>query len=165
MSYFVHKSSFVDKGVFIGPGTKVWHFSHIMPGAKIGRNCNIGQNVFIGPDVIVGNGCKIQNNVSVYKGVVLEDSVFCGPGVVFTNVRSPRAEISRMDEIEPTVVRKGATLGANCTIRCGVIIGEYAFVGAGTVVTKSVPSRALVYGNPAEIKAYVDEFGNRKLEV
>ncbi len=128
----------------IGAGTKIWHFSHIISGSKIGKNCSIGQNVVIGPDVTIGNGCKIQNNVSVYKGVTLEDNVFCGPSAVFTNVINPRSEIKRMSEIKPTLVKKGATLGANCTIVCGHTIGSYAFIAAGAVVTKDVPDFALM---------------------
>jgi UDP-2-acetamido-3-amino-2,3-dideoxy-glucuronate N-acetyltransferase len=128
--YFVHDSSYVDENVEIGKGTKIWHFSHILSGTKIGEICNIGQNVVIGPDVSVGKGCKIQNNVSVYKGVILGDGVFCGPSMVFTNVFNPRAEIRKMSEIRPTIVRRGATIGANATIVCGVTIGKYAFIGA-----------------------------------
>jgi UDP-2-acetamido-3-amino-2,3-dideoxy-glucuronate N-acetyltransferase len=145
----VHQSAVVDEGAVIGAGSKVWHFSHILPDTTIGENCNIGQNVVVGPGVTVGDGCKIQNNVSVYKGVTLEDDVFCGPSMVFTNVFNPRANIRRMDQARPTLVRKGATLGANSTIVCGNTIGRYAFVGAGAVVTKDVPDHALFMGNPA----------------
>jgi UDP-2-acetamido-3-amino-2,3-dideoxy-glucuronate N-acetyltransferase len=148
--YFVHKSSYVDEGVHIGGGTQVWHFCHILRGTRLGRNCNIGQNVMIGPDVIIGNGCKIQNNVSIYKGVTLEDEVFCGPSMVFTNVYNPRSAIPRMDEIRPTLVKRGATIGANATIICGITIGSHAFIGSGAVVLKDVPDHALMVGNPAK---------------
>jgi UDP-2-acetamido-3-amino-2,3-dideoxy-glucuronate N-acetyltransferase len=147
--YFVHSSSFVDEPCQIGAGTKIWHFSHVMKNSRIGRDCNIGQNVVVSPDVRVGDGCKIQNNVSLYTGVVLEDHVFCGPSLVFTNVVNPRSEIVRRDEYKSTLVRRGASLGANATIICGVTIGKYAFVGAGAVVTRDVPDFALVTGNPA----------------
>ncbi|MGM0454085.1 MAG: acyltransferase [Thermodesulfobacteriota bacterium] len=149
MDFFVHESSYVDDNVVVGGGSKIWHFCHIISGSRIGENCNIGQNVVIGPDAAVGNRCKIQNNVSIYKGVTLEDDVFCGPSMVFTNVFNPRAHVSRMDEAMQTLVKKGATLGANCTIVCGNTIGAYAFIGAGAVVTKDVPDHALVTGNPA----------------
>lgn len=161
MDYFVHESSYVDKAVYVGNGTKIWHFCHIISGSRIGDNCNIGQNVVIGPDVTIGDRCKIQNNVSVYKGVTLEDDVFCGPSMVFTNVFNPRAHIRRMDEARPTIVKKGATLGANCTIVCGHTIGAYAFVGAGAVVTKDVPDYALVTGNPAKQTGWVCECGEK----
>jgi UDP-2-acetamido-3-amino-2,3-dideoxy-glucuronate N-acetyltransferase len=157
--FFVHESSQVDDGVEIGVGTKIWHFSHVLTGSRVGKKCILGQNVVIGPDVIIGNGCRIQNNVSVYKGVRLEDEVFCGPSIVFTNVYNPRAHIRRMDELRPTLVKKGATLGANCTIVCGHIIGSYAFVGAGAVVTRDVPDYALMMGNPARQKGWVCSCG------
>ena len=160
-TYQRHESAYVDEGATIGAGTKIWHFSHIMPGAKIGENCNIGQNVTIERDVVIGNRCKIQNNVSVYKGVTLEDGVFCGPSMVFTNVYNPRAEIRKMDQLRPTLVKKGATLGANCTIVCGHTIGRYAFIGAGAVVTKDVPDHALVVGNPAKQIGYMCICGER----
>jgi len=147
--FFLHESAFVDEGVAIGKGTSIWHVSHILKGSQIGEDCKIGQNVVIGPNAIVGNGVKIQNNVSVYDGVILEDSVFCGPSMVFTNIVNPRSEIPRMEEKKNTYVRKGATLGANCTILCGVTIGQYAFIGAGAVVTRDVPDFALVMGSPA----------------
>lgn len=147
--FFAHPTAIIDTGARIGEGTKIWHFSHVLSGTEIGENCNIGQNVVIGPDVSIGNRCKIQNNVSVYKGVTLEDGVFCGPSMVFTNIYNPRAEISKMDLVRPTLVKKGATLGANCTIVCGNTIGRYAFIGAGSVVTKDVPNHALMAGNPA----------------
>lgn len=146
---FVHETVVIDPKVEIGPGTKIWHFSHVLSGSRIGSGCNLGQNVVVGPDAVVGNGCKIQNNVSIYKGVTLEDDVFCGPSMVFTNIFNPRAHIPRMAEVRGTLVRKGATLGANCTIICGVTIGRHAFVGAGAVVTRDVPDHALVMGNPA----------------
>jgi UDP-2-acetamido-3-amino-2,3-dideoxy-glucuronate N-acetyltransferase len=145
----IHPSAFIEEGVEIGTGTSIWHVSHILKGSKIGRGCRIGQNVVIGPEAVVGDRVKIQNNVSVYKGVTLEDDVFCGPAVVFTNVLNPRSEIPRMDELKPTLIRQGATLGANSTILCGVMVGRYAFVAAGAVVTKDVGDYALVAGNPA----------------
>lgn len=160
-TYFVHQSSFIDDHVTIGSGTKIWHFCHILSRTNIGTNCTLGQNVVAGPDTLIGSGCKIQNNVSIYKGVILEDDVFCGPSVVFTNVFNPRAHIRRMDEVRPTLVRRGASLGANCTVVCGVTIGAYAFVGAGAVVTKDVPDHALVYGNPAKKHDWVCECGEK----
>lgn len=147
--YFVHESSYVDEPCTIGEGTKIWHFSHVMKGAVIGRNCNIGQNVVVSPGVRIGDGCKIQNNVSLYEGVVLEHHVFCGPSMVFTNVVNPRSEIVRKHEYRETLVRRGASIGANATIVCGHTIGQYAFIGAGAVVTKDVPDFALMVGNPA----------------
>lgn len=156
---FVHPTAVVDDRVTIGSGTKIWHFSHILAGTSIGEKVNIGQNVVAGPDVRIGNGCKIQNNVSVYKGVVLEDNVFCGPSMVFTNVHAPRAFIPGMDRALPTVVRTGATLGANCTIVCGNEIGQYAFVAAGAVVTRPVPPHGLVMGNPARLAGWVCRCG------
>ena len=160
-NYFAHDSAYVDEGVSIGNSTKIWHFSHVMKGSTLGENCNVGQNVVIGPDATVGNGCKIQNNVSVYKGVTLEDDVFCGPSMVFTNVFNPRANIRRMDEARPTLIKKGASLGANSTIVCGVTVGQYAFVGAGAVVTRNVADHALVYGNPAKMRGWVCECGEK----
>jgi UDP-2-acetamido-3-amino-2,3-dideoxy-glucuronate N-acetyltransferase len=154
-AYFVHESAFIDDDVKIGEGTTIWHVSHILKNSQIGKNCRIGQNVVVGPNVNIGNGVKIQNNVSVYEGVTLEDDVFCGPSMVFTNVFNPRSEIRRMDELRPTLVRRGATLGANCTIICGITVGQYAFVGAGAVVTKDVPDYALVVGNPARIVGWM----------
>jgi UDP-2-acetamido-3-amino-2,3-dideoxy-glucuronate N-acetyltransferase len=153
--YFAHESSYIDDGCQIGEGTKIWHFSHVMPGARIGRGCNIGQNVLIASDVVVGDNVKIQNNVSVYTGVTLEDDVFCGPSMVFTNVVNPRSEIPRKDEYRPTLVRRGATLGANSTILCGHTIGRYAFVAAGAVVTSDVPDYALMVGSPARVTGWV----------
>jgi len=160
-NFFVHPSSFVDEGASIGAGTKIWHFCHIMAKTVIGAECNIGQNVVIGPEAAVGRGCKIQNNVSVYKGVTLEDEVFCGPSMVFTNVVNPRAAIRRMDEARPTLVKRGASLGANCTVICGVTIGRFALVGAGALVAKDVPDHALVYGNPAGIRGWVCACGEK----
>jgi UDP-2-acetamido-3-amino-2,3-dideoxy-glucuronate N-acetyltransferase len=159
--YFVHPSAFIDDDVEIGSGTSIWHVSHILRSSRVGKDCRIGQNVVIGPSVRIGDGVKIQNNVSVYEGVTLEDQVFCGPSMVFTNVHNPRSEIRRMDELRPTLVRYGATLGANCTILCGVTIGRYAFVGAGAVVTKDVPDFALVVGNPARVVGWMCACGNR----
>lgn len=146
---FIHATAVVDAPAAIGEGTKIWHFSHVSENARIGVNCSIGQNVFVGKGVIIGNSCKIQNNVSVYEGVTLEDGVFCGPSMVFTNVINPRAEIERKHEFKQTLVRQGASIGANVVVICGVTIGRYAFVGAGTVVTKDVPDFSLVVGNPA----------------
>jgi UDP-2-acetamido-3-amino-2,3-dideoxy-glucuronate N-acetyltransferase len=158
---FVHETSIIDDGCEIDAGTKIWHFSHILSNSNIGENCNIGQNVVIGPDVSIGNKCKIQNNVSVYKGVTLEDGVFCGPSMVFTNIYNPRAEISKMDQVRPTLVKHGATLGANCTIVCGHTIGRYAFIGAGAVITKDVLDFALMVGNPARQIGWMCECGVR----
>ena len=157
--YFAHESAFVDNGVEIGEGTSIWHTSHILKGSHIGKNCKIGQNVVVGPNATVGNGVKIQNNVSVYEGVTLEDFVFCGPSMVFTNVFNPRSEIPRMDELRPTLVKKGATLGANSTILCGITIGQYALIGAGSVVTKDVPDHALVVGNPGRVTGWMCRCG------
>jgi UDP-2-acetamido-3-amino-2,3-dideoxy-glucuronate N-acetyltransferase len=157
----VHPTASVDAGAAIGEGTNVWHYSHVMPGATIGPNCNLGQNVYVGRDVRVGAGVKIQNNVSVYEGVEIEDHVFCGPSVVFTNVREPRARIDRKHEIERTLVREGATLGANATILCGITVGRHAFVGAGAVVTADVPDFALVVGTPARLSGWVCVCGRR----
>jgi UDP-2-acetamido-3-amino-2,3-dideoxy-glucuronate N-acetyltransferase len=159
--YFIHETAIVDDKCEIGKDTKIWHFSHVLSGSKIGKKCNIGQNVVIGPDVTIGNNCKLQNNVSVYKGVTLEDGVFCGPSMVFTNVYNPRAELSKMDQLRPTLVKKGASLGANCTIVCGHTIGSYAFIGAGAVVTKDVPDHALMVGNPAKQIGWMCECGDR----
>lgn len=159
--FFAHESAVIDAGARIGAGSTIWHFCHIMPGTVIGAGCNIGQNVVIGPDVRVGDGCKVQNNVSIYKGVTLEDGVFCGPSMVFTNVYNPRAHIRRMDDARPTLVRRGASLGANCTIVCGVTIGRFALVGAGAVITHDVADHALVYGNPARVHGWVCECGEK----
>jgi UDP-2-acetamido-3-amino-2,3-dideoxy-glucuronate N-acetyltransferase len=159
--FFAHDSSFIDPGCEIGDGTKIWHFCHVMSGSRIGRGCNIGQNVVISPEVVIGNNVKIQNNVSVYTGVVLEDDVFCGPSMVFTNVTNPRSHVSRKHEYRKTIVGKGATLGANCTVVCGHNVGRFAFVGAGAVVTRDVPDFALVLGNPSRIAGWMCECGER----
>ena len=158
---FVHDTAVVDPGCELGRGTKIWHFSHIIRGSKVGRECNIGQNVVVGPDVTIGNKVKIQNNVSIFEGVTLEDGVFCGPSMVFTNVYNPRSYISRKKEIRPTVVKEGATLGANSTIVCGHTIGKFAFVGAGAVVIDDAPDYALLVGNPAKIKGWMCRCGIR----
>ncbi|MEE4265887.1 MAG: Gfo/Idh/MocA family oxidoreductase, partial [Desulfobacteraceae bacterium] len=161
---FVHDTAVIDDNVTIGTGTKIWHFSHVLGGSKIGENCNIGQNVVIGPDVTIGGQCKIQNNVSIYKGVTLEDGVFCGPSMVFTNIYNPRAEIRKMDQVRATLVKKGATIGANSTIVCGSTLGRYCFIGAGAVVNKNVPDHALVVGNPAKQIGWACECGERLTE-
>jgi len=160
---FVHQTAVIDPEVSIGAGTKIWHFSHVLSRSRIGENCNIGQNVVIGPDVSIGRQCKIQNNVSVYKGVTLEDEVFCGPSMVFTNIYNPRAGIRKMDQVRPTLVRHGATIGANATIVCGTTLGRYCFIGAGAVVTRDVPDYALVFGNPAKQVGWVCECGEKLL--
>ncbi|RMG83915.1 MAG: N-acetyltransferase [Bacteroidetes bacterium] len=159
--YFAHETAVIDDGCEIGEGTKIWHFSHIMPQSKIGKNCNIGQNVVISPGVILGNNVKVQNNVSIYTGVICEDDVFLGPSMVFTNVINPRSAIVRRDQYMKTVVKKGASIGANATIVCGHDIGEYAFIGAGAVVTKHVPPYALMVGNPARQIGWMSEYGHR----
>ena len=160
-NFFAHETAVVDAGCTIGAETKIWHFSHIMPNCVIGERCNIGQNVVVSPEVILGNNVKIQNNVSIYTGVICEDDVFLGPSMVFTNVMNPRSAVSRRDHYSKTVVRKGASIGANATIVCGNDIGEYAFIGAGSVVTKEVPAYALVVGNPARQIGWMSEFGHR----
>lgn len=161
-NYFVHESAYVDEGAIIGNGTKIWHFCHVMSGAQIGEDCVLGQNVFVGGKAKIGNKVHIQNNVSVYDLVTLEDGVFCGPSMVFTNVINPRSEIRRsVDEYRPTLVKCGATIGANATIICGHTIGQYAFVGAGSVVTKDIPDYAIVYGNPARIAGWMCECGEK----
>jgi UDP-2-acetamido-3-amino-2,3-dideoxy-glucuronate N-acetyltransferase len=158
---FIHQTAVIDPGVVIGTGTKIWHFTHLLAGVRIGDHCVIGQNVMVGPNVTVGNGVKIQNNVSVYEGVVLEDDVFCGPSCVFTNVLTPRAFVGRMDELKKTLVRKGGSVGANATIVCGVTVGEFAMVGAGAVVTADVPDYTVVVGNPARRLGWVSRAGDR----
>ena len=160
-NYFVHESSYVDEPSTIGEGTKIWHFSHILKGVRVGKKCNIGQNVVIGPNVQVGDNCKIQNNVSVYEGVELEESVFCGPSMVFTNVFNPRSEVVRKDEYRKTLVKRGASIGANATVVCGSTVGEYAFIGAGAVVTRDVPAYALVMGNPARRTGWMCRCGEK----
>ncbi|MEA1896351.1 MAG: acyltransferase [Bacteroidota bacterium] len=159
--YFVHESSVIDEGAIIGKGTKIWHFSHIMNGSKIGNNCNIGQNVVVSPDVILGQNVKVQNNVSIYTGVVCEDDVFLGPSMVFTNIVNPRSSIIRKGEYIKTLVKKGASIGANATIICGISIGSYAFIGAGTVVTKDVQPHSLVVGNPGKHVGWMSQWGQR----
>ncbi len=159
--YFAHPSAIVDENCEIGEGTKIWHFSHIMSGCTIGLHCNIGQNVVVSPKVVLGNNVKVQNNVSIYTGVICEDDVFLGPSMVFTNVINPRSAIIRKDEYRKTVVRKGASIGANATIVCGNEIGQYAMIGAGAVITKEVPAYALVYGNPARQNGWVSEYGHK----
>jgi len=159
--YFVHESSYVDEGVEIGEGTKIWHFCHVMPRARIGERCNIGQNVLVSSDVTLGNNVKIQNNVSLYTGVIVEDDAFLGPSMVFTNVINPRSHVNRKDEYKRTLVRKGASIGANATIVCGVTLGKYCFVGAGSVVTRDVPDYALVYGSPARVRGWMCQCGEQ----
>ena len=158
-NYFVHDSSYVDEPCEIGEGTKIWHFSHVMAGSKIGRGCNIGQNVVISPHVVMGDNVKIQNNVSVYTGVELEDDVFCGPSMVFTNVTNPRSHVSRKDEFRKTLVKRGASIGANATVVCGHTIGRYSFIGAGAVVTRDVPDYAMVVGNPGRVAGWMCQCG------
>lgn len=159
--YFLHESSYVDAGAEVGEGTRIWHFSHVMARARIGVGCNIGQNVLIASGVVLGNNVKVQNNVSLYTGVTCEDDVFLGPSMVFTNVVNPRSHVSRKDQYRETLVRKGATIGANATVVCGVTLGLYAFVGAGSVVTRDVPDYALVYGNPAKLRGWMCMCGVR----
>src|SRR5438093_10530381 len=159
--YFAHQSCYIDDGCTIGEGTKIWHFSHVMMGARIGRRCNLGQNVVVSPDVTIGDNVKIQNNVSIYTGVTLEDDVFCGPSMVFTNVVNPRSHVPRKDEYAETIVKRGATLGANSTIVCGRTIGRYAFVGAGAVVTRDLPDYALAVGTPARVAGWICECGGK----
>jgi len=161
MSHYQHPSAIVDEGAQIGEGSRVWHFVHICGGARIGQGVSLGQNVFVGNQVVIGDHCKIQNNVSVYDGVTLEEGVFCGPSMVFTNVYNPRSAVARKDQYRRTLVRRGATLGANCTIVCGVTIGEFAFIGAGAVVNKDVPAYALMVGVPARQVGWMSEFGEQ----
>ncbi len=159
-NYFTHTSSYVDKGAKIGSNSKIWHFSHIMKNAKIGQNCNIGQNVVVSPNVILGNNVKVQNNVSIYTGVECEDDVFLGPSMVFTNIINPRSSVVRRDKFIKTIVKKGASIGANATILCGITLGSFCLIGAGTVVTKSVPDYALIIGNPGRQVGWVSEYGH-----
>ncbi|MGN6399602.1 MAG: acyltransferase [Flavisolibacter sp.] len=161
MSFFAHPTAIIDEGCEIGEAVKIWHFSHIMPGCKIGDGCNLGQNVVVSPNVVLGKNVRVQNNVSIYEGVVCEDDVFLGPSMVFTNVINPRSAVNRKHEYKPTMVRKGATIGANATIVCGNEIGQYAFIGAGAVITKPVPAYALVVGNPARQTGWMSEYGHR----
>jgi UDP-2-acetamido-3-amino-2,3-dideoxy-glucuronate N-acetyltransferase len=160
-NFFAHETAVIDEGAMIGEGTNIWHFSHIMKDCRIGSNCNIGQNVFIANDVVIGNNVKVQNNVSLYSGVICEDDVFLGPSCVFTNVINPRSAISRKHEFKKTRIKKGATVGANATILCGIVIYDFAFVGAGAVVTKNVPAYAIVVGNPAKQIGWMSEHGNK----
>ena len=160
-TYFSHETAIIDKGCIIGNGSKIWHFSHLMEGAKIGKNCNIGQNVFIANDVVLGNNVKVQNNVSLYSGVQCENDVFLGPSMVFTNVKNPRSAIVRKDEFQETIIRKGVTIGANATIVCGTSIGKFAFVAAGAVITKNVIDYALMKGVPAKQDGWISEFGEK----
>ena len=160
-TYFSHETAIIDKGCIIGNGSKIWHFSHLMEGAKIGKNCNIGQNVFIANDVVLGNNVKVQNNVSLYSGVQCEDDVFLGPSMVFTNIKNPRSAIVRKDEFQETILRKGVTIGANATIVCGTSIGKFAFVAAGAVITKNVIDYALMKGVPAKQDGWISEFGEK----
>ena len=160
-TYFSHETAIIDKGCIIGNGSKIWHFSHLMEGAKIGKNCNIGQNVFIANDVVLGNNVKVQNNVSLYSGVQCENDVFLGPSMVFTNVKNPRSAIVRKDEFQETIIRKGVTIGANATIVCGTSIGKFAFVAAGAVITKNVVDYALMKGVPAKQDGWISEFGEK----
>lgn len=161
MSYFVHSSSYVDEGASVSEGAKIWHFCHIMPGASLGRNCNLGQNVFVGEHVQLGNNVKVQNNVSIYTGVTCQDDVFLGPSMVFTNVINPRSAVRRHDAYKKTLVKRGASIGANATVICGITIGEYAFIGAGAVVTREVPPFALVVGNPARQVGWMSKYGHK----
>jgi UDP-2-acetamido-3-amino-2,3-dideoxy-glucuronate N-acetyltransferase len=161
--YFAHESAIIDEGCKIGIGTKIWHFSHIMKGCVIGENCNLGQNVVISPDVVLGRNVKVQNNVSIYTGVICEDDVFLGPSMVFTNVINPRSHILRKDQYQATLVRRGASIGANATIVCGNEIGEFSFIGAGAVVTRTVPAYALIVGNPGRHVGWMSEYGHRLL--
>ena len=161
IQFTAHPSAIIDENCEIGEGTKIWHFSHIMSGCKIGKRCNIGQNVVVSPQVILGDNVKVQNNVSIYTGVICEDDVFLGPSMVFTNVINPRSAITRKDEYRKTIVRKGVSIGANATVVCGNEIGQYAMIGAGAVITKEVPAYALVYGNPARQNGWVSEYGHK----
>jgi UDP-2-acetamido-3-amino-2,3-dideoxy-glucuronate N-acetyltransferase len=161
MNFFAHVTAIIDEGAQIGDGTKIWHFSHVMPGAVIGNNCNLGQNVVVSPKVILGNNVRVQNNVSIYEGVICEDDVFLGPSMVLTNVINPRSAVSRKNEFKTTLIKKGATIGANATIVCGNTIGNFAFIGAGTVVTKDVPDYALIIGNPGRQTGWMSEYGQK----
>jgi UDP-2-acetamido-3-amino-2,3-dideoxy-glucuronate N-acetyltransferase len=164
MSNNIHPTAIIDENVKIGEGTKVWHWSHLSPGANIGKNCTLGQNTYIGNNVQIGHGCKIQNNVSIYESVTLEEEVFCGPSVVFTNVKNPRSEVNRKDEYKETLVRRGASIGANATIVCGVTLGEYSFIAAGAVITKDTQPFSLMAGVPAKRIGWMDQDGNKVQE-
>ena len=161
LAFFAHETAVIDEGCTIGAGTKIWHFCHIMPNCQLGENCNLGQNVVVSPDVVLGNNVKVQNNVSIYTGVICEDDVFLGPSMVFTNVINPRSGVNRRGQYSRTTVKKGASIGANATIVCGNDIGEFAFIGAGAVVTKEIPAYALVVGNPARQVGWMSEYGHR----
>jgi len=161
VAVFIHPTAIVDEGAQIGDGTRIWHWTHICGGAHIGNDCSLGQNVFVGNDVVIGNNCKIQNNISIYDAVTLEDDVFCGPSCVFTNVYNPRAAVPRKDEYRHTLLKKGVTIGANATIVCGITIGEYAFIGAGSVVNRDVKAYALMIGNPARQAGWMSKYGER----
>lgn len=161
MDYFAHETAVIDDGCQIGAGSKIWHFSHIMPGCKLGEKCNVGQNVVVSPGVTLGNNVKVQNNVSIYTGVICEDDVFLGPSMVFTNIKNPRSAVIRKEQYVTTLVKKGATIGANSTIVCGIEIGEFAFIGAGAVVLKDVPAYALIVGNPGRHIGWMSEYGHR----
>lgn len=161
MNYFAHPTAVIDEGCIIGNGSKVWHFCHLMGGAVIGGNCSLGQNVFVANGVVLGRNVKVQNNVSLYEGVICEDDVFIGPSAVFTNVVNPRSAVSRKAEYKKTVIQKGATVGANATILCGIVVGAYAFIGAGTVVTKDIPDYALIVGNPGKQTGWMSEYGHK----
>jgi len=161
MTVTIHSTAIVDEGAQIGEGSRIWHWAHVCSGARIGNSCSLGQNVFVGNDVVIGNNVKIQNNVSVYDAVQLEDDVFCGPSMVFTNVYNPRSAVTRKDEYRKTLIKRGATLGANCTIVCGVTVGEYAFIGAGAVINRNVPSYALMVGVPAKQIGWISQYGER----
>jgi len=161
LNYFAHSTAVIDENCTIGEGTRIWHFSHIMPGAVIGNNCNLGQNVVVSPKVVLGNNVRVQNNVSIYEGVICEDDVFLGPSMVLTNVINPRSAVSRKTEYKTTLIKKGASIGANATIVCGNTIGEYAFIGAGAVITKDVPAYALIIGNPGRQTGWMSEYGHK----
>lgn len=165
MSYYAHDTAVIDEGSKIGTGTKIWHFSHVMPNSVIGEKCNLGQNVVVSPEVVLGDGCKVQNNVSIYTGVKCDNNVFLGPSMVFTNVMNPRSGVNRKEEYRPTILKEGASVGANATIVCGITLGRFSFVGAGSVVIKDVPDYALVVGNPSRQIGWMSEFGEKLIFV